>query len=91
MGLRADIKSFARELEAQDNEAFNLWTWLPSRKAAEAAHGDYADNVTPPVSDILKEACCFMADKMVANMEAEHAYMYQCPCGEDHSQPASEG
>lgn len=87
MGIRQELISFAHELESQSNEAFSLWTSLPSRKAAEAGHGDYADNFTPPVSDILKEACCFMADGMVANMASEHAYIYQCPCGEDHSSP----
>ena len=83
---RQAIISLAHELEAQQNEAYSLWTWLPSYKAAEAAHGDYASNHTPSVADVLKEACMFIAHGLNPSDEqrAEAGDFYKCPCGEVH-------
>jgi len=47
MSARSMIISLGHELSEQDNKAFDLWTWLPSHKAAQAAHGDYASEHTP--------------------------------------------
>lgn len=61
MSLRHDLQSLARELEAEDNAAFDLWTWLPSYKAAVASHGDYASEHTPSASDVMKEAAVLLS------------------------------
>jgi hypothetical protein len=45
-------ETLARERDA----AFYLWTWLPSRAAAERAHGDYASEHRPGNADIMREA-----------------------------------
>lgn len=83
---RQSIIALGRELEDQANEAFSLWTWLPSYKAAKAAHGDCADNHTPSVADVLKEACMFIAHGLNPTEEqrAEAGDFYKCPCGESH-------
>lgn len=90
MKMRQEIIKFAHELERQDNEAFMLWTWLPSYRAAKKHHGDYSDNFTPPISDILTEATMYIAElkdpEHYKNFPSpEHARFFeQCPCGEDH-------
>lgn len=75
------------ELEKQDNKAFSLWTWLPSYKAAEAAHGDYASEFRPSVADVLEEASIFIAHglKPTKAQCEEAGDFYKCPCGEDHN------
>lgn len=81
------IISLGHELSEQQNKAFDLWTWLPSYKAAQAAHGDYASEYTPSVSDVLTEAAIYMAHGMNPTDEqrAEAGDFYKCPCGEDHA------
>ena len=83
---RQAIIALGRELESQQNEAFSLWTWLPSYKAATKAHGDYAGNHTPSVEDVLKEACMFIAHGLNPTTEqrSEAGDFYKCPCGELH-------
>ena len=56
MSLKHDILRYARELEATDNAAFDLWSWLPSRMMATKAHGDHADQFQPSLPELLKEA-----------------------------------
>ncbi len=89
--LRQSIISLGHELAEQDNQAFSLWTWLPSHKAAQAAHGDYADNYTPSVLDILREATVFISHGLAPTPEQiqEAGELYHCPCGEPHD-PAVE-
>lgn len=86
MNARQAIIALGHELSEQDNKAFCLWTWLPSYKAAEAAHGDYAGNFTPSVGDILTEAALFVGHKLQPTPEqiAEAGDLYRCPCGEEH-------
>ena len=86
MTTRAQLISLAHELEAERNEAFSLWTWLPSYKAAEKAHGDYASNFTPSVTDVLREACTFISHGLNPTEEQRANYIYQCPCGETHGE-----
>lgn len=84
--MRRDIIKFAHELEEQDSAAFDLWVWLPSYKEAEEHHGDYAGEYTPSVSDIMKEASMFIADKLSPTNEdrEKRGEWYKCPCGEHH-------
>lgn len=86
MNARQMIISLGHELSEQNDKAFSLWTWLPSHKAAQAAHGDYADNFTPPVSDVLIEAAMFIAHGLnpTPGQIADAGDYYKCPCGEDH-------
>ena len=87
MSARSLIISLGRELSEQDNKAFVLWTWLPSHKAAQAAHGDYASEHTPPVCDVLTEAAMFISHGMNPTKEQIDAAgdFYRCPCGEPHA------
>lgn len=87
MSARSLIISLGHELSEQDNKAFDLWTWLPSHKAAQAAHGDYASEHTPPVCDVLTEAVMFISHGMNPTKEQIDAAgdFYRCPCGEPHA------
>lgn len=81
------IISLGHELSEQQNKAFDLWTWLPSYKAAQAEHGDYASEYTPSVADVLTEAAIYMAHGMnpTAEQRTEAGDFYKCPCGEEHA------
>jgi hypothetical protein len=96
MSLKHDIVAFARELEATDAEAFSLWTWLPSRKMAEKAHGDYADEFQPTLADLMNEATAVLIllsfgpneprglnDPYVSRLKEEHTReVFRCSCDE---------
>lgn len=86
MTARSEFIDLGRELAEEDNEAFSLWTWLPSYKAAQAAHGDYAGNFTPSVTDVLREACMFISHGLnpTEAQRAEAGDLYLCPCDEPH-------
>jgi hypothetical protein len=88
MGLRDDIQRMAHEFAEEDNASFNLWTWLPSYAAAQKAHGDHASNFTPPIADVMKEACEFISHRLHPTPEerAEAGELYECPCGEPHDE-----
>lgn len=83
---RSIIISLGHELSEQQNKAFDLWTWLPSYKAARAAHGDLASEYTPSVADVLAEAAIFISHGLNPNEEqlTEAGGFYKCPCGEGH-------
>jgi len=89
--LRQAFITFGAELSEQDNKAYDLWTWLPSYKAAQAAHGDYASEFRPSVKDVLTEATLFISHGLNPTPEQikESGDFYHCPCGEDHSQEKS--
>lgn len=84
--LKESLIALGEELANEKNKAFELWSWLPSYKAAEAAHGDYAGNHMPSVADILQEAAIFISHGLAPTAEqvAEAGDFYQCPCGEPH-------
>ena len=42
------MRQFLSDYDSEREEAHDLWTWLPSYKAAEKSHGDYACEFTPP-------------------------------------------
>ena len=54
--LRSQISELAHELEKESEAAFELWTWLPSHRAAEESHEDYASELTPPPHEVMEEA-----------------------------------
>lgn len=82
------IIQLGAELANEKNKAFDLWTHLPSYKAAQAAHGDHADNFQPTVADVLAEATLFISHGLNPTVEQrkEAGKLYLCPCGEDHSE-----
>lgn len=85
--VRQAIIALGHELSEQDNKAYDLWTWLPSYKAAQAAHGDYASEYRPSVADVLVEAAMFISHGLnpTAEQIEEAGDYYRCPCDEDHS------
>jgi hypothetical protein len=83
MSLKHEICKFAREIEAQDNAAFDLWTWMPSYKAAQKAHGDYASEHQPSHADLMKETAMFLSElRGHEHTDAECEEWFGCPCGE---------
>lgn len=83
MSLKDDIQRFAHDLEQADNAASDLWSWLPSHKAAEKAHGDYADEYQPDHADIMWEAAVYFSilnghERVPAAIEQ----WFGCPCQE---------
>lgn len=84
MSLRDDIMRLAHEMECESNAAFDLWTWLPSHKAAKACHGDYASEHQPDPANVMKEAAMCMAlfAGYSSRSAAESKEWFSCPCGE---------
>ena len=83
--MRGQLIRFAKELEEENNAAFDLWTWLPSYKEAKNHHGDYADEFQPPMAEILKEASIYISVKCSPSEEQlKTIEFFKCPCGEDH-------
>ncbi len=85
MDIRDKIRSLGNEFEREDNAAFNLWSWLPSCKAAEKHHGDHSGEFSPCIADVMIEAALFISHRMNPNEKEikEAGELYQCPCGED--------
>ncbi len=84
--LREDLIRLGHELAEENNAAFDLWTWLPSYKAVQAAHGDYASEHKPSPADVMREAATFIGHKLAPTPEQirEAGDLYQCPCGQPH-------
>lgn len=82
MNLESEIVSFAHKLERRQDAAYDLWTWLPSYKKAQACLGDYAVNVRPDMALIMQEALQFIADKCSPCQEDldNPEFIYSCPC-----------
>lgn len=80
---RQIIIRLGHELAEQDGAAHDLWTWLPSYRAAQAAHGDHAGNHRPSAADVMKEAAAYLGHQMAPTPEQIRGEeLYQCPCGE---------
>lgn len=90
MTAKSMICELARTIEAENNAAYDLWSWLPSRKAAERDHGDYADEAMPSTADVMKEAAmvfgcmCFPPD---SNFTAEQHDWFK---GSEEAEPHSD-
>lgn len=80
MSIKDEIMRLGAQLEAEANASFDLWTWLPSHRAAEKYHGDYSSNFIPSVADIIKEAAQYLADLQYGRESTEEEY--PCPCNE---------
>lgn len=77
-----------QQLEAENNAAHDLWTWLPSHKIAQKHHADYTSKHCPSNGNVMKEASMYLANASRADttMTAEEEEWFtRCPCGEDHN------
>lgn len=79
--LRTEIQMLAKQLEEEDNAAFDLWTWLPSHEIASEHHGDYAAEFMPTIAEIMREAATHIHRLKTG---AQALAPEPCPCGEDH-------
>jgi hypothetical protein len=87
MDARTAIIQLGSQLAAERDAAFDLWTWLPSYKAAQAGHGDYASEHQPQLRDLLIEATLFIGHGLKPTEEQLHDLEhYHCPCGEVHGE-----
>ena len=87
----ADLVSMMRRMvedhDAMNNEAFQVWTWLPSHHFAKKVHGDYADDACPhtPV-EVLPEVLSllsFFASGGKNSLDSYEARVaFACRCGE---------
>lgn len=75
-----DFIRLGEQLSAEKNAAFDLWTWLPSYKAAQAAFGDYASEHMPLVAEVMGEAAMYLGHGMLPTREQieEAGEIYQC-------------
>lgn len=81
MSFLSEMQAFVRQHDAEADAAFDLWTWLPSYKQAEACLGDYASEVEPGADWIMKEACSFIAHGCSPTEEQlAQDPCYCCPC-----------
>ena len=81
--LRYNIQQLAREFEEEVNKASDLWSWLPSHKAAKACHGDYYFNVMPSIAGIMAEASIYFSFLKGYDKTAEQKKgWFECPCQE---------
>lgn len=87
MNLRHELGRLAAEFEAENNAAFDLWSWLSSHRVAEKHHGDYAHSVKPPTADIMREAAFVLAEAAgYTHTDGERPEWMECPCGEPHEE-----
>ena len=83
--IRDLMITLGQQLSDESNQAYNLWTWLPSYRAAQEQFGDVAANYTPSVSDIILEATLFLAYKNRVAEGGDPAYtdeeesFFSCP------------
>lgn len=81
MSFESELLSFAHKIEKSNDAANDLWTWLPSYRKAKKCLGDYVCEVRPNNTEIMKEACDFIADSCNPDAERlESHYLYQCSC-----------
>lgn len=87
--LRDQLISLGHDLGEERNAAFDLWTWLPSYKRAQAGHGDHGSSHFPGVRNVIVEAATFIGDRLHPTPDEvkEAGDLYQCPCGEHHPLP----
>lgn len=81
MDLRKQFIELGYELARDQDAASDLWSWLPSHKAAESAYGDYASEHMPPLSDVMREAAIFLSHGMLPTDEQarQENEFYGCP------------
>jgi len=87
MKLAQELIRFGGQLAAENAAAHDLWTWLPSHKAAQKHHGDYAAEHCPSNRNVMFEAALYLAVLQANPREytaEEQEWFTRCPCGEDH-------
>lgn len=91
MTLEADIIQFAHTLERRRDRAYDLWTWLPSCKAAQECLGDYYSEIMPDMEYVMEEACSYISDLKAGRPLGSD--IYGCPCQGDcpKASPEEEG
>jgi hypothetical protein len=86
---QAALIAFGRSIEACQDAGFDLWTWLPSYRAAKAAHGDYASEHQPPTERLLQEAAVVLARLSgYVVSDDDEASLLACPCGCEQVEPS---
>lgn len=90
MSARDLIAELARQFAAEDNAAFDLWSWLPSHRRASKAHGDYASEYRPSIASLLYEATLVLSGTSDAKI-AEYLDEVGCSCGEVHEDVGVDG
>ena len=88
MKLAQELINLGQQLEAENNAAHDLWTWLPSHKIAEKHHGDYASEHCPSNGDVMKEAAMYLKRPEATLAIEKQEWFSRCPCGEDHEEEA---
>ena len=81
MSFEGDLIRFANLLEERQDRAYDLWSWLPSCKAAQECLGDYFIQVKPEMASIMEEACYYIGD-LKAGRPLDNE-IYKCPCQGD--------
>lgn len=74
------LEALVQEYTRNQDSAFDLWTWLPSYRGAEKAHGDYGSSHQPSVAQILQEACNVFASQQYPDSNDPPPEV--CPCQE---------
>lgn len=85
--IRREIIRLGELLDAEQNAASDLWSWLPSHEVAVKFHGDYADRYCPSVTSVMTEAAMYIAHLKQPSEPLDdetQCYFNNCPCGEDH-------
>ncbi len=90
MSLADELINLGAQLAAENDAAYDLWTWLPSCKTAQKHHGSYtAEHAEhrPSNRDVMHESAMYLAYLVRADgvMTAEEQeWLARCPCGEPH-------
>jgi len=81
--VRDSFISLGETLADEKNKAYNLWTQLPSYRAAINSHGDNASDKMPSVADAISESSLYISHRLSPTEEeiAEAGDLYECPCG----------
>lgn len=85
--MKQEFIKLGQQLDAENNAAHDLWTWLPSHKIAQKHHGDYASEYCPSNADVMKEAAMYLGHLRrpeVPLTPEEQEWFWRCPCDEDH-------
>jgi hypothetical protein len=81
--IRQAITELGTVLTEQENKASDLWSWLPSYRAASRAHGDRASDFRPSVIGVMIEAAAYISHGLQPTQEQlkDPSGPYGCPCG----------
>lgn len=86
--MKLDLIQLGAQLDAENNAAHDLWTWLPSHTIAQKHHGDYASEHCPSNVNVMREAAMYVGHLKHPERELtreEKEWFTKCPCGETHA------